>query len=719
MGVIGVMNAQLPAVSFYHLKRDVQLFSSSFNALAEDPYGFIWFGSRDGGGLYRYDGYELRTFLPEPTNLESSVSGARVFKVMPVGDSLLYVGFSFGFSKMNLITGEIQNFHNQLESMSDWRQGSTCGFVYDTLHNSLWIATLYGLVQQDLSSDQMVVLRPEQPLPGGIMPDDFISVVQDPQQADVLWLAGPSGMFSYRISTGQYTPVKNPSAPDKPLAISELRTNDTGHLMLGTMDGKLALYEPTTGRWQWHADPAPENPAESRKTIYKILPATDSTLWVSSVTGVGILNLISGDFEGWTYQPDYPDGLLPRFFYRDMLNDRHGRLWVASVVGMQYAKQAFMPRSEKVTQLRVAITDVQVVPIIEERISPLLYTGSLQLSQEQRDVSFKFVLPNPLNPTAVTYRYKLEGYDQDWITTDQRKVRYPRLGGGSYTFVITAREGQTGAWLPETKLDIHIPRRLTEQAWFWTLMVLLLLGISVAVYRYLIVRARKEERVKAEFEHQLSEIQMQALRAQMNPHFLFNSLNSIKYFAISKSKDETAAYLSKFAMLVRAILNNSKARTISLKDELDALQLYIEIEHLRLEAKFDYHIDIDSGIHIRQAQIPPMILQPYVENAIWHGLMHKEGKGRLLVRVADMGHQIQCIIEDNGIGRARSNELRKDQVDHKKSIGMQITSDRISLINKIYGIDTRVNVVDLTDEEGRPSGTRVVIHIPLIRDEEE
>ncbi len=241
----------------------------------------------------------------------------------------------------------------------------------------------------------------------------------------------------------------------------------------------------------------------------------------------------------------------------------------------------------------------------------------------------------------------------------------------------------------------------------------------VFINRLLLSKAKKTERLKAEFEHQLSEIQMQALRAQMNPHFLFNSLNSIKYFAISKSKDETAAYLSKFSLLVRAILNNSKSRTISLKDELDALQLYIEIEHLRLDGKFDYQIDIDSGIHIKQAQIPPMILQPYVENAIWHGLMHKDGRGKLLVQVKDMGHQIQCIIEDNGIGRLKASEFRGKQTDHKKSVGMQITSDRIALINRIYQIDTQVHVIDLMDEHGTATGTRVVINIPLIHDEEE
>jgi LytS/YehU family sensor histidine kinase len=269
-----------------------------------------------------------------------------------------------------------------------------------------------------------------------------------------------------------------------------------------------------------------------------------------------------------------------------------------------------------------------------------------------------------------------------------------------------------------TMLQLSVDKYLTEFAWFWILIVTLAACLLVAVYRYLILRTRKEEQLQAEFQKKVSEIEMQVLRAQMNPHFLFNSLNSIKYYALSKDKDATAEYLTKFSLLVRTILNNSKSHTISLKDELEALRLYIEIEHMRLEGKFDYHIDIDSSIRVEQAQIPPMILQPFVENAIWHGLMHKPAGGKLLVQVKDLGTQIQCIIEDNGVGRTKAKEIQLRGSGHKKSMGLQITGDRISLINRIYGIDTNVHVIDLVNAKGEAEGTRVIVNIPLINEEE-
>ncbi len=128
---------------------------------------------------------------------------------------------------------------------------------------------------------------------------------------------------------------------------------------------------------------------------------------------------------------------------------------------------------------------------------------------------------------------------------------------------------------------------------------------------------------------------------------------------------------------------------------------------------------LDPGVDIATTYVPPMIIQPYVENAIWHGLMHKESKGLLLVQVKDLGNQIQCIIEDNGVGRERAAEIGKSRLGKKSSVGMEITGNRIEIINRIYGIDTQVQVIDLKDAENKATGTRVVINIPLIRDEEE
>lgn len=706
--------AQLPVANFKSLKRDVDLFSSGFNHLVEDNRGFIWFGSRNGGGLYRYDGYNLVPFVSDPANMKGSLSTSLIQGIYPVNDTLIYVSTFFGYSSINPISGQIQSFNNSTTAFEDVRTTNTFCFLQDSVHGKLWIGTQTGLACLDHESGKFELKKPSARNPVNL--NLVQHIFQDPDQNEKLILAGPDGLFEYDIVKEHFSKINCPLPGYETLTITSAIRDPNKKLWLGLVNGSVVKYDAVNSKW--NAYNIPPHPAGEPGNVNDIFFIDDSTVWIASHTRVGMLHTNDGSFEGWSYNEDRPAGLLTPYF-ADVTSDRHGRLWVASRHGIQMAHQAYLPPSTNVTDLRVAITRVDISPVLNDIKRSLLITDSLNLETAQRDITFHYVLPNPLNPYAVTYQYQLHGYDKDWITSDQRTVRYSKLKGGHYTFMIKAREGEEGEWTNVTELHIHIPKKATEQVWFWLVTGLVFLGLASGLFYFLISRTRKQARMKADFEHKLSEIQMQSLRAQMNPHFLFNSLNSIKYYAITKSKDETAAYLSKFALLVRNILTNSKSRTISLKEELDALRLYIEIEHLRLEGKFDYTIDIDSSIQVRQAQIPPMILQPFVENALWHGLMHKNGKGLLRVQVQDMGRFIQCLIEDNGIGRARSAELKKAQVEHRKSEGMQITADRIELINRLYNIDTKVDVVDLVDDAGDPAGTRVIIHIPYIKDEEE
>jgi ligand-binding sensor domain-containing protein len=226
-----------------------------------------------------------------------------------------------------------------------------------------------------------------------------------------------------------------------------------------------------------------------------------------------------------------------------------------------------------------------------------------------------------------------------------------------------------------------------------------------------------EEKNSAEFEllenkQRLSEVEMKALRAQMNPHFLFNSLNSINNFILKNDAENASAYLTRFARLVRLILDNSRHEWVSLEHELQALKLYIELEQLRFDQTFDYKMQTELGIDVMHCQIPPMMLQPYVENAIWHGLLHRNSEGGMLqINLAMSGKDhLKITIEDNGVGR-KASALHKSQQRsmHKQSHGMQITSERLDTINAVYQIDARSSIEDLYDEAGHASGTRVVL----------
>jgi YD repeat-containing protein len=222
------------------------------------------------------------------------------------------------------------------------------------------------------------------------------------------------------------------------------------------------------------------------------------------------------------------------------------------------------------------------------------------------------------------------------------------------------------------------------------------------------------QQLELAFEQRLAEMEMGTLRAQMNPHFIFNCLNSIKLYATENDSQKAAGYLTKFSRLIRLVLENSRSEKVTLQNELEALRLYLEMEAMRFKDKLRFSLDTDPDIDLDFTEIPPLLIQPYVENAIWHGLMHKTEGGTVQIRVTQPGDNLlQITITDDGIGRARAAELRSKSATPRKSFGMAVTFERIALINQLYKTQTRVQISDLVDAGGGAAGTEVLLEIPI------
>jgi tetratricopeptide (TPR) repeat protein len=225
----------------------------------------------------------------------------------------------------------------------------------------------------------------------------------------------------------------------------------------------------------------------------------------------------------------------------------------------------------------------------------------------------------------------------------------------------------------------------------------------------------KDKRRISEMNRKISEITQANLRQQMNPHFIFNTLNSIQYYMYQHDKLATNNYLTKFSSLMRKVLDNSQHTSVPLSDELSALNLYLELESLRFKDKFDYRINVDEEIDPLMHKIPTMLIQPYVENSICHGLIPMDGKGFVNIDLKLKDEFIICTIEDNGIGREAAKERsQKREGNNHNSLGTRITASRLDLVNELYGTSLRTIYTDLKNEKGEPSGTRVEIHIPII-----
>ena len=247
------------------------------------------------------------------------------------------------------------------------------------------------------------------------------------------------------------------------------------------------------------------------------------------------------------------------------------------------------------------------------------------------------------------------------------------------------------------------------------------------IFRNLLLK-RKSERIRMQknFEiHQLEsdkkqvELEMQALRAQMNPHFIFNCLSSINRFILKNETKIASSYLTRFSRLMRLVLMNSQKSLIALEDELQMLGLYLEMERLRFKNSFDYGITFLNVIDSDNIFIPPLLLQPFCENAIWHGLMHKEGQGRLDIELSMQDNILNCTIADNGVGREKAEKMNSKTAEKEKSMGLKITTERLALLNKEKGLHTFYEIDDLKDESGNATGTRVILKISFRESVEE
>jgi len=226
-------------------------------------------------------------------------------------------------------------------------------------------------------------------------------------------------------------------------------------------------------------------------------------------------------------------------------------------------------------------------------------------------------------------------------------------------------------------------------------------------------RAEQKQNELLEVSKKMTELRLTALQAQMNPHFIFNCLNVIDHYILKHDSEKASHYLNQFAKLIRQILNQSQKNSITLAEEIKWLKIYVELEKLNIENGFEFIIEINSDVDINEIEIPPLLIQPFIENAIIHGLAPKKGDKKLILRIRMTNNVLQCIVEDNGIGRKAAMDNKLHKLSGYQSKGLEVTEERINILKKRIHENSSIDFIDLTDENGNPTGTRVVINIPI------
>lgn len=337
--------------------------------------------------------------------------------------------------------------------------------------------------------------------------------------------------------------------------------------------------------------------------------------------------------------------------------------------------------------------------------------AQVQLTYLQNTITFSFSALEYFFPERIEYEYQLWPVDLKFSKTDffNRKITYSKLQPGKYIFKLKAQmEG--GNWEDAAvEFPFEIVPAFWQTTWFKLLCFLLVGSILFLFFRWRIHSIRNKQNLQLFHEKELLDLEAKALRAQMNPHFIFNSLNSIKSLINKNDNDTAANYLAVFSKLIRTLFQNSDKREVSLYEEIETCKLYTQIEKMRFGNKVGFQFNVDEHIDLKDIRVPALILQPFIENAIWHGMVHKEFGGRVQISIEEINGGINCIIDDNGIGRDISKQFKSSYETTYESKGIGLTKARLHLDKLLNDREDKITIIDKKDAAGRPEGTKVII----------
>lgn len=513
---------------------------------------------------------------------------------------------------------------------------------------------------------------------------------------NILMIGAINGLWTYHKNNGtyRYLGYKNKLFQNR---ILDLDYFSPSFLVMGTKGAGLLLYDLE------HEEVTQVNTSNGLcgDNVYAIYIASPE-IWIA--TNKGLNKLVLERQHPLKYVVKSYTGIngLPSNEVNDVLKVGN-KVWVAMNKGLAF----FVPDS--IDHFPVEL------PLYINKISindkDTVLHPNYQLNYDQNNIKITFTGLGYKQAGKLSYRYMMLGLDKNWKYTKAREVQYTTLPANIYTFLLNV-ENADGTWSTnEASVHFRILLPFWKEWWFLTAVIALCTYVMFLLLRYRLKRIQQRKEKIEDLNKTLTSLRLKALRAQMNPHFTFNVMNSIQHFIASNNSEAANRYLSRFSRLIRLILNNSERTVVPLADEIKALELYLELEAMRFEERFEYRITVDKSIDTLEVEIPSMLIQPYVENSIKHGILNLKHTGCIKIDIQREDNIIKCLIEDNGVGRAES--FFKNRNNHHKSFGTIITQERLAAINALNNSQLSERVTDLRDENGNATGTRVEIYIPL------
>lgn len=747
-----------------------ELFTTNITSVVPDRSGNLWLSSRN--GFFRFDGNQFEAFdqsnglkvtdvrdllIDQEGNVWIATYGGGVFRLASramvsftkrdglLSNAVMSV-LDDGTSGYWLSTFDAGLHRLQGDTIVAVQTAARNSRTWCSMHDSqgnFWFGTSDGLLQYD---GQWKLLTEED----GLQDNLILSLLED--GTGRIWVGTSKGISWY--SQGVLQPVEEAGAPAK--RVRSMAMDKSGHIWMATLDG---VYRYADGAFE-HFD-VQSGLTESSTYCIAIDPhnrawvgtAFGLCMWnnnrfdsrlISSINGGNVINFIHfhkgrvwlGTNEGifmttvrdarslvdYSFSHyDMDDGLVSdETNLNSAYTDQSGRLWFGTSEGLMLMpydgleRPALSSPSIVLYDLQINLTSQNWGSYGLPRDAATGLPMGLDLGYQQNDLTFYFTGVSVMYPKLVEYQYMLEGLDEDWKpVTPNAFATYSALPHRSYTFVVRARY-RGGEWGEPLRYSFGIQPPFWLRWWF----ILLEIGAIAAVFvglwfnRSRVLKARREKEL-FEMRNRMLALEQQSLNSSMNRHFIFNALNSIQYYINRQDRLAANKYLSDFARLIRKNLDSSQDNLTTLGDEIERLEIYLRLEHMRFKDKFEYAVEVDPALSRDLIKVPAMLIQPFLENSIWHGLLPKEDGevGRLTVRFILVNGHVELEIKDNGIGIENSLK-RKTGADNHISKGMEITQSRIDLIKKSTGKTIElIGPEDIRGEDGRSKGTIVKIKL--------
>ncbi len=655
----------------------------SANVLEGDGKGQLVWATDDARFGYLIDGAHKE--------LEVSKTFGIAKKVVIRDANRFWVGFQNGLLYFDHgKISSVEDWNVTVKGEEDWRKEykkitrgkNIKDLFYDKKSESLWVGLSKGLLRYDLVNMEVELIT-------------SLRINNISQEgSDTIWLGVRDGLAYWTEQDGIVSLFKERDNELFSQNILDLKVDRFGRLWVGTDGYGVYCYDGTRTYSLEHT---------STEIVSQLFIDVEDNLWVGTNNGLKQIKLDAT-------QPD-----CSRFIRKLTLNDGIPTKDILSVYAD--STDVYIGTSHGITKLsKTFIWNDESPPKLY--LTKILVNGQetseqdlMNLTYKQNELEFIYFAISYKSYGQITYERKQQGgepsmtMERSWVLENQ--------SSGSYSLLISAIDVEGRKSEDPIEINFQIAPPWWQSWWFSLLMALgfILFVAGIALIR--VQNIKRKEELTSEINKKFAELELHALQSQMNPHFVFNALGAIQFFIHKGNIDMADEFLAQFAQLMRLFLESSKNKYVTLEQEIDLLRRYVEIENIRFEDSFSFELKVDEDLHTHSILLPSMLIQPFIENAINHGLFHMKQKGDLLVEFRlEKEDTLACIVEDNGIGRVAAQKIKEQSRHNHVSRGMQIVEERIKTLKAMEESHITINIEDLYHEE-HACGTRSIIYISL------